>query len=537
MSTPRRRLFGVAGVMLLLAARARADLRADELLLIINKNVPQSAAVASHYAKARKVPAERLLALDLPTGEELSADDYDRRIAAPVKAFLQSPAGQGVRCLVTFYGVPLRVTSRPVSEAQREETTALRQLLADLDREAVALTQAIEATAKTAGIEVPAALVDGVYTGRARFGALIQKIQAMPQPPASMVEALKAAQQNSVQAAERLIAKHFHEALGNQPLLSPEQTQAFFTKPRDPEARAAVRRQIARQGGVFPLHQIAEQELIWVSGEETDAAVDNELALVLIDDYPHYRWQPNGLAHNVNATQPVRQVMTCRIDAPTPQMATRLIDYTLKAEAAGLDGKVVFDSRGLPVLKDGKPDGYGWYDQAIRDAAKFVQQKTKLGVVADDREQVLTPRAVPATALYCGWYSLRNYVPGCGFVPGAVGYHVASLELVSLHDPREKGWVANLIKDGVVATLGAVSEPYLASFPRPDEFFPLLMTGKVTMAEVYWATNPMTSWKNAFIGDPLYRPFVRNPALTPQQLPQSLRTWLEKTEAAAATGR
>lgn len=538
-SARRRRMFVAAsGLLLMIGSSARAVLRPDELLLITNKNVPQSAALAQHYAQVRQVPAERTLALDCSTGEEMSAEEYDLRVSGPVKAFLQSPAGKGVRCLVTFYGVPLRVGLRPVSEADRAETASLRRLMADLETRSTKLTEAIDTAAKAAGLTVAPGPTVGILAGRQHFQAVIQQVQASGlTPPLAMVEALKVAQQSSITAADAAMTAQFPAQATTVPAVTPEQLQGLATKPRDAEARAMLRRQVARQGGLFPLHQIAEQQLLWINGDETDAAVDNELTLVLVGDVPRYRWQPNALHYQSTPVRPGAEIMTCRIDAPTPQLATRLIDDTLKAEAAGLDGKAVFDSRGLPVIKDGKPDGYGWYDQAVRDAAAFVKANTKLTVITDDREQVITPRAAPGTALYCGWYSLRNYIPSCGFVTGAVGYHVASLELVSLHDPREKGWVANLVKDGVVATLGAVSEPYLSSFPRPEEFFPLLLTGKASLAEVYWATNPMTSWKIAFIGDPLYRPYAKRPGLTPEQLPAPLKAWLDKTEADAPAGR
>jgi hypothetical protein len=75
-----------------------------------------------------------------------------------------------------------------------------------------------------------------------------------------------------------------------------------------------------------------------------------------------------------------------------------------------------------------------------------------------------------------------------------------------------------------VATLGPVAEPYLASFPRPDEFFPLLLTGKLSLAEVYWKTTPMASWMISFIGDPLYRPYQAHPAMRVEDLPGPMRS-------------
>jgi len=77
--------------------------------------------------------------------------------------------------------------------------------------------------------------------------------------------------------------------------------------------------------------------------------------------------------------------------------------------------------------------------------------------------------------------------------------------------------------DGVVATLGPVAEPYLHAFPQPDEFFPLLCTGRLTLAEVYWYSNPLVSWMNTCVGDPLYTPFRVNPPLKVEDLPPNLR--------------
>src|SRR4029450_4734408 len=123
--------------------------------------------------------------------------------------------------------------------------------------------------------------------------------------------------------------------------------------------------------------------------------------------------------------------------------------------------------------------------------------------------------------------SLRKYVPGMIFNRGAVGFHIASSELVSLHPPTETGWVRGLMSDGVVAALGPVAEPYLHSFPPADEFFPLLMTGKLTLAEVYWTTTPLTSWMQACIGDPLYNPYRAIPSMKVEDLPLLLRSTIQ----------
>ena len=72
-----------------------------------------------------------------------------------------------------------------------------------------------------------------------------------------------------------------------------------------------------------------------------------------------------------------------------------------------------------------------------------------------------------------------------------------------------------MLEKGVAATLGPVKEPYLQSFPLPDVFFPLLMTGQHPLIEVYYRTTPYLSWRQVLIGDPLYTPFKKQPAIDP----------------------
>jgi uncharacterized protein (TIGR03790 family) len=235
----------------------------------------------------------------------------------------------------------------------------------------------------------------------------------------------------------------------------------------------------------------------------------------------------HGVASQPGQSQPPGAppvIMVMRIDAPTSMGAKQIITSSLKAEREGLNGVIVLDSRGIPATgPQGNPGGYGFYDESIRRLARLLSERTKLPLVADDKPEVLPAGSAKSVALYCGWYSLRNYVPACDFLPGAVGFHVASLEMVSLRGQAEKGWVKGLLDDGVASTLGAVAEPYLHSFPPADEFFPLLMTGKLTLAEVYWKTAPTASWMMVMIGDPLYRPYQKNPPLEAVDLPEQLR--------------
>ena len=101
------------------------------VVLVVNRNVPAGLELARYYASRRGVPAERVLALDLPTAESMSRRDYERLLRDPLLAALReqklveqvrreedkvgahesgwTTVRSEVRYLVLFHGVPLRV--------------------------------------------------------------------------------------------------------------------------------------------------------------------------------------------------------------------------------------------------------------------------------------------------------------------------------------------------------------------------------------------------------------------------------------------
>ena len=70
---------------------------------------------------------------------------------------------------------------------------------------------------------------------------------------------------------------------------------------------------------------------------------------------------------------------------------------------------------------------------------------------------------------------MRKYVDVFTFVPGAVAFHVASYEAMSLRRPKEAGWCRGLLLRGAAATLGPVDEPYLHAYPLARAFFGLTL--------------------------------------------------------------
>ena len=303
----------------------------------------------------------------------------------------------------------------------------------------------------------------------------------------------------------------------------------------DPAAREEIRRKFAKTAGLFGYAKVLLAQLAYLAPEDTEAATDSELSLLWSTFYPRAKWQLNPLCYRFYAGGASQSLMVSRLDAPTPEIVRQMILDSVQAESQGLRGRVVIDARGLPLDgPGGKADGYALYDDGMRQLAALIRLKTKLPLTFDDKPDVLPAHSVQDVAVYCGWYSVGKYVPACSFVPGAVGFHTASYEMVSLRDPGNTGWVRGLLNDGIAATLGPVSEPYLFAFPPPNEFFPLLLTGKLTLAEVYWKTELMASWRMCLVGDPLYTPFEKDPALKVADLPLPLQSIFAAPAPAAA---
>ena len=542
---PRSRCSIIAALFLLgfCCVPCRA-LEPDQIALVINSGAPASRQLAEFYAQKRGIPAGRIITLDLPfPDEEMPFAQYDDRVVPRVRSFLRDNGLKDkVTCLVTFYGVPLRIGRRAAGPPQHEQVRILQreiervrtQLVAEVTKAEALARELNPAFAAGQGTEAPqlARRAGEALSAAARAAA------ALPAGPKrdGAVSGLTSLLQTLLGEAETAQKLASPELAGLAPPWPPEELararqqaaarmqefrslQAQPSSPRNDEAMRAV---IRDHFGLFRYLELVNGQYATYESKETESAFDSELAMLWWDKYPRYRWQMNALNHRILSVPPGTPptLMVMRLDGPTEDSVDRIILSSIKVEQEGLKGQVALDGRGI---KGG--DGYGKYDQSIRDLADLLKAKTKLTVAFDDQDALFQPgpAALKDVALYCGWYSLRNYVPAFKFNEGAVGFHVASSELVGLHAADERGWVRGLINDGIAATLGPVAEPYLQSFPPADEFFPLLMTGELTLAEVYWKTTPMTSWMNACIGDPLYRPYKSNPPLKKDDLPERLR--------------
>ena len=507
-----------AYAVLLLTSALQATLQPDELLLIANRQMPEGVALAEYYARVRGVPDGRLLVLDIPTGEQMDSGVYHQSIKPKIRAFLEERAlTHQVRCAVTFHGVPIRIGPRTLTPAERNELAEVEKLQKRVDDQ---LTRAVDQ------IELAAATCDPSFRSSRATGSieLLRRIEAAQASIQRAIQARPAlAHEPVVTELVRIVP------LLTQPLDAPAPGQV---QPPD-DATPAQQRAYIRQVGptAIPTAQFAqllEAQRLQLSDAETQASFDSELSMIHFPEYPLHRWQLNPLHHSARVSPNApRVLMTARLDGPDAGVVRRMIDQSISTEKTGLRGLIAIDSRGIAEKRpDGNPDGYGWYDQALRNLADLLRQHPQIKLVHDNQEALFAPNSLDGIAVYVGWYSVANYIPPGSFVEGAVGFHIASFEMTSLRDVNNRGWVRGLLNDGVIATLGPVSEPYLHAFPRADEFFPLLLTGELTWAECYWRTNLLTSWQIGLIGDPLYRPFAANPLLRRDDLPHTLRAVL-----------
>jgi uncharacterized protein (TIGR03790 family) len=256
----------------------------------------------------------------------------------------------------------------------------------------------------------------------------------------------------------------------------------------------------------------AEADIARAQKSDQSASVDSEIALVAAGGYPLAGWVPNPFfLGNQNKELDIgksQTLMVSRVDGPSERIARRIIDESLAAEKQGLSGTAYFDAR-WPEPAVAPKGGYEFYDASIHRAARLVARSGRLPVRIDANERLFQPGECPEAALYCGWYSLAQYVEAFTWKPGAVAYHIASSECVTLKQAGSRMWCKRMLEEGAAAVVGPVDEPYVQAFPVPEIFFGLLVDGYLTLAECYAASTPFLSWRMILIADPLYRPFAK----------------------------
>ncbi len=126
--------------LLLLASLASPAfaLGPQDVYILVNKNVADSQAVADYYCAKRGVPVDHVIALDLPSGEDISRADYDAKLVGPLRKTIKDKRDK-VKVLLAVYGVPLRVGGQAPNADERAELDKLTQEMATLEKKRKAL--------------------------------------------------------------------------------------------------------------------------------------------------------------------------------------------------------------------------------------------------------------------------------------------------------------------------------------------------------------------------------------------------------------
>ena len=420
-------------LILLFSATPLFALEPANILIVANKDMPESISVAKYYAKKRNVPEENIVLLSLPKGEDILRTDFEPKLAEPLREALKLKK-DNIKVILTVYGVPLRVGTKVLSDDEKVKADEIKKQL-DGSRKELELAEKDK-------------------TEKDKLDGLKKKIA-----------------------------------------------------------------------------DLNDQHRISMASESL-ACVDSELMCLWWPAYELSRWQPNPLYWK--APQEIKKkfpstLMTCRLDGPTAEIAKRLVDDAIEVEAKGLKGKVYFDARGISLnpKNPGDASGYGGYDESFREAAALLKS-AGMDVTLDDKGSLFEPDSCKDAALYSGWYSHAKFIDCCKYVKGAVAWHLASSEAITLRNPASKVWCPNLLQKGVAATLGPVAEPYTIAFPKPAEFFGFLITGKYTLVETYSRTTYLTSWMTVLVGDPLYNPYKNSPMINESLIESSPKVQIRK---------
>ena len=370
----------------------------DEVVVIYNSRMPESKAVAEHYAAARQVPAKQIFSFALTTNEVMTRADFTD--------FLQKPLAEKLEATKLWkFG---KVTF-PATNGQ------------------------------------PARVENRVVKSKIRYAVLCYGVPLKIEPSSKLEE-----------MAEKI-------------------------------ARTEFRRNEAA----------VDSELAWLPVLKLDVMLTGPL--------PNPFYLTTNRA-SLNVTNGI--LLVARLDGPTPEIASALVDKALEAESNGFWGRAYFDARGLD-----NTNSYFQGDQWILTGAEICRQ---LGFDCEtDTNGDTLPASLPMShiAVYAGWYAND----ACGpflqskmeFMPGAFAYHLHSYSADTLRSPT-RNWCGPLLAKGATCTMGCVYEPFLQFTPNIASFLQSIGNGW-TFGEAAWASQLALSWQTTVIGDPLYQPFKKSP--------------------------
>lgn len=537
-----------------LAESARGALAPDEIAVVAAAGDRESTGLAAYYCRQRGVPADHVIEVEVPKTETLERETWRGAVRPEIKKWLdENDPDRKIRCLVTTWGIPLKITAgepaasdagyRDYLAAERAaRTEQLRKIASLLDGlgGGTPLTDAVESLPGSGSGDGPPTLAKlreqleaALRSAQGRIAGLsgdqrrgeearLQQLATAAGGTAVLLQGI-AQQLGAVEARGEEPAQEVRqqfELLRGRASAFQETRLVLESRPPSYDRDDLTLRLLEQTGGLLATVEWLQTQEGYAKLNERGAAFDSELGLVhWPDGYELRRWQPNYLRGGYEGSQlrgAFPTLMVARLDGPDLKTAKRLIDDAIAVENdGGLRGKAYIDARGLTGLEGPplEPGSHPDYDRALLATAKGLELledragEKRFEVVLNELPELFGPGQCPEAALYCGWYSLAKYVDAFEWRRGAVGYHLASAEATTLKELDSQCWCRKMLQDGVCATVGPVGEPYLLAFPRPNEFFALLVQGELPLVEVYYRTLPFGSWMMTLIGDPLYRPY------------------------------
>jgi uncharacterized protein (TIGR03790 family) len=537
---------------------AEATILPEQVIIVVNENLPESMALGTYYAQQRSIPHHNIIPLSLPDKETIRSNTFQNSLLIPLKESIEKRGlASQAKVIVTTYGVPLRIKRPKLTRMEKEwRADAETWLQAGMDylhslREDLQNLEILPVTNELSP-QSPSLLPkkekkQGAH--RKQANQFIEEIgTALQQAQGHLLQIEDPTTRELKGKALQKISRQYQGYLalipqgGIQNIGSPQASSPLSNAPRikqnlniawklltlqhqqpTPESRDWAYKFAQGLFGIKGVIHLAQAELTYLDFEDAEASVDSELSLLwwFPDFYERAGRFPNPLHHqrlsqNHFQSPQLPILMVSRIDGPTPAIAKQMIDMAIASEQSSISGKIYIDARGK---KPGEPGSYGYYDEDLRHTAKLFQEQTSYPVILENtKRRFSTTGEAPDVGMYVGWYRLRHYEDAFRFNPGAIGYHIASAEAVSLHNHSEKGWCKNALERGITATLGSTNEPYLDAFPPPSEFYGLLLSGQYSLVEAYYLTTRYLSWHMVLLGDPLYNPWKNQPGITRNSL-------------------
>jgi len=107
-------------------------LQPEQILVIVNSDISESVQIADYYCSKRSVPVANILALPLGStlSDKISRADYDKLLIPSIRKKLAEPGFIGnIRCLLTTYGVPIKVGKIPPLKTEQHLLPSLKEKL------------------------------------------------------------------------------------------------------------------------------------------------------------------------------------------------------------------------------------------------------------------------------------------------------------------------------------------------------------------------------------------------------------------------